>query len=139
MDPATPLYMKALQLALAGATGTLARWGVYAGCDWAKGKWDFSLPLATLTVNVVGSFLFGLIWAACDRGQLSMHTRWLLLGGFMGAFTTFSSFAFDTGDLIAKQQYLGAAANVMANNVLGIGAFFVGLWAATLLPHSSAS
>ena len=133
----TPLYLKALQLAAAGAAGTFARWGVYAACDWAKDKWGFELPIATLTVNIVGSFLFGLVWAMCDRGHMSPHTRWLLLGGFMGAFTTFSSFAFDTGELIARQQYLGAAANLLANNVLGIGAFFVGLWAAAQIPRAA--
>jgi CrcB protein len=125
--PETPLYLKAIQLALAGAAGTLARWGVYAGGEWAKGKWEFNLPVATLAVNVVGSFLFGVIWAACDRGQMNAHTRWLVLAGFMGAFTTFSSFAFDTGELIRQEHYFLAAANVLANNVLGIGAFFLGL------------
>ncbi len=139
-EPLTPFYIKALQLAAAGAAGTLARWGVYEGCARlvAREGWNLPpLPIATLTVNIVGSFLFGLVWAACDRGQMSVHARWLLLGGFMGAFTTFSSFAFDTGDLIARQNYLGAAANVGANNVLGIGAFFAGLWAATLIPRAA--
>jgi CrcB protein len=136
-EPLTPLYLKALQLALAGAAGTLARWGVYSACEqWLKAT-GWHLPAATLTVNIVGSFLFGLVWAMWDRGQISMHTRWLLLGGFMGAFTTFSSFAFDTGDFIARGQYLNAAVNVLANNVLGIGAFFVGLWMATAIPKAA--
>jgi CrcB protein len=136
-DPQTPLYLKALQLALAGAAGTLARWGVYSACEkWlSKGGWH--LPAATLSVNIIGSFLFGLVWAVCDRGQITPHTRAILLGGFMGAFTTFSSFAFDTGELIARQNYIGAAGNILANNVLGIGAFFFGLWAATLLPRTA--
>ncbi|HMN42891.1 MAG TPA: CrcB family protein [Phycisphaerales bacterium] len=136
MDAATPVYVKAAQLALAGAAGTLARWGVYEGCARWLERTGWQLPAATLAVNIAGSFLFGLVWAACDRGQMSMHTRAILLGGFMGAFTTFSSFAFDTGELLARQNYLGAAANVLANTVLGIGAFFVGLWVASLLPRA---
>ncbi len=123
-----PILVKAGQLALAGAAGTLARWGVYAGCERWLEKTGWHLPAATLTVNIVGSFLFGLVWELWKHDQLSMQTRTIVLGGFMGAFTTFSSFAFDTGDLIARQQYVGAAMNVAANNVLGIGAFFLGLW-----------
>ncbi len=141
LTPLTPLYLKTIQLAVAGAAGTLARWGVYEACGKlvAHEGWKLpALPLATLSVNVVGSFLFGLIWALCDRGQLSTQTRAILLGGFMGAFTTFSSFAFDTGDLIARQNYLGAAGNVLANNVLGIGAFFLGIATASIMiPRAS--
>ena len=122
------LLTRLLLLCLAGSAGTLARYGVYEAC--ARSPMS-KVPAATLIVNIVGSFLFGLIWAMWDQGRLSMQMRIVLLGGFMGAFTTFSSFAFDTGDLIARQQYLAAAMNVLANNVLGIGAFFVGLWAAT--------
>lgn len=132
----SPVYVTALQLALAGAAGTLARWGVYEGCRAWLERTGWHLPAATLTVNVVGSFLFGLVWSLWDRDHMSMQTRVLLLGGFMGAFTTFSSFAFDTGELIARQQYAAAAANVAANNVLGIGAFFLGLWAGSLAPRS---
>ncbi len=130
------LPIRLLLLALAGAAGTLARWGVYEGAAKWLSKTGWHVPAATLTVNVVGSFLFGLVWAMWDQGRMSMQTRVILLSGFMGAFTTFSSFAFDTGDYIARGNYFGAAANVLANNVLGIGAFFVGLWVATLFPRA---
>lgn len=131
------LALRLALIALAGAAGTLARYGVYETSAKLLHRTPWHVPLATLTVNIVGSFLFGLVWALWDRGQMSMLTRTLLLGGFMGAFTTFSSFAFDTGDLIARGNSLGAAVNVLANNVLGIGAFFVGLWVATLLPRAA--
>jgi CrcB protein len=131
------LLLRLLLLCLAGSAGTLARYGVYEGCGRLLARTGWQLPAATLIVNIVGSFLFGLVWAMWDQQRMSMQTRVVLLGGFMGAFTTFSSFAFDTGDLIARGQYVGAAANVLANNVLGIGAFFVGLWVATLLPRSA--
>lgn len=132
-----PVYLTALHLGLAGAAGTLARWGVYEGCRAGLEKTGWHLPAATLVVNVVGSFLFGLVWALWDRNHVSMHTRIVLLGGFMGAFTTFSSFAFDTGELIARQQYGAAAANVAANNVLGIAAFFLGIWVASIVPKAA--
>lgn len=122
------LALRLALIALAGAAGTLARYGVYETSAKLLHRTPWHVPLATLTVNVAGSFLFGLVWALWDRGQVSMQMRILLLGGFMGAFTTFSSFAFDTGDLIARGNYVGAMINVLANNVLAIGAFFVGLW-----------
>lgn len=128
LTPGLSLPLRLALIAGAGALGTLARYGVYESSARLLSRTGWHVPLATLTVNIIGSFLFGLIWAMWDRGQVSMLTRTLLLGGFMGAFTTFSSFAFDTGDLIARGNYVGAAANVLANNVLGIGAFFVGLW-----------
>lgn len=122
------LALRLLLIALAGAAGTLARYGIYETSAKFLHRTGWHVPLATLAVNILGSFLFGLVWALWDRGQMSMLTRTLLLGGFMGAFTTFSSFAFDTGDLMARGNYLGASINVLANNVLGIGALFVGLW-----------
>lgn len=127
------LTMNLLLLSLAGAAGTLARYGVYESCGKLVSRPGWPLPVATLTVNILGSFLFGLIFTLAEQGKLSQNTRWLLLAGFMGAFTTFSSFAFDTGDLITRHQYLAAAANILANNILGITAFFVGLWLAAKL------
>ena len=127
------LPTRLLLLSLAGAAGTLARYGVYEFCTKLVSRTGWQLPIATLTVNILGSFLFGLIWAMWDQQRLSTSTRIILLSGFMGAFTTFSSFAFDTGDLIARHNYPGAAANILANNILGIAAFFVGLWLAAKL------
>ncbi len=127
------LPTRLLLLSLAGAAGTLARFGVYESCAKFFSRTGWHLPIATLTVNILGSFLFGLIWAMWDQQKLSASTRIILLSGFMGAFTTFSSFAFDTGDLIARQNYSGAAANILANNILGITAFFIGLWVCAML------
>ena len=74
-------------LALAGAMGTLARYGAS----------ELANRLATFTVNVVGSFLFGFIWhLAAVRLLIPDHVRIILLVGFMGSFTTFSSLMFDS-------------------------------------------
>lgn len=114
-------------LALAGAAGTLARAGVYAVCQ--RTPID-QLPAATLIVNVVGSFLFGVIWPLAEReaGPVSPNLRWLALAGFMGAFTTFSTFAFETGRYLQDGRPGAAALNLLANNLLGIGAFLSGWW-----------
>lgn len=119
-----PLFPKLLWLALAGSAGTLARWGLQGMVQRATGS---AFPWGTLAVNVAGCFLFGCVWSlAEERMLLSAETRILLLVGFMGAFTTFSSFAFETGALLRDAQYARAAANVALQNLLGIVALFAG-------------
>ncbi|MCB2228421.1 MAG: fluoride efflux transporter CrcB [Desulfarculaceae bacterium] len=117
---------KLLWIALAGSLGTLARYGL-GGLMQRLLPWPF--PWGTLTVNLVGSFLFGLVWAlAAERSIISAEARIIVLGGFMGAFTTFSTFMFETGELLRDSQYMLAAGNLVLQNVAGIIAVFAG-WA----------
>ncbi len=119
-------------LALAGAAGTLARYGL-AGLShrlaiWAQLPGAPHFPFGTLTVNLAGCFLFGLVWTlAVDRAAFNAQTKLLLLTGFMGAFTTFSTFAFETGELMGQGRLLHAAINLAAQNLLGIAAVIVGM------------
>ena len=81
-------------LALAGALGTLARYGASELANRLAGG---HYPLGTFTVNVLGSFLFGFIWhLAAVRLLIPDQLRIILLVGFMGSFTTFSSLMFDS-------------------------------------------
>jgi CrcB protein len=119
-------------LGIAGALGALSRYGLsglvqsYAGARFAWG---------TLVVNALGCFLFGLIWmlAAEERTLISAQTRFLVLTGFMGAFTTFSTFAFETTRYLNDSQWALAAANVIGQNVLGLVCVFIGMAAGRLL------
>lgn len=118
-------------LAVVGAIGTLARWGLSGLVQ----RWTESgFPWGTLAVNLIGCFLFGVIWAlAEERMIISGQTRVILLSGFMGAFTTFSSYAFETSALMGDGEWLLAFANVAANNVIGIPLVFLGLALGRLL------
>lgn len=118
------MLQQAVLVAVFGALGSLARYAVYLVAQ--RLPWE-NLPLATLTVNVVGSFLFGMAWSLAEQGRLSPQTRLLLLTGFMGAFTTFSTFSFETGQMLRDSQWSAAAINIVANNLLGIGALLLGL------------
>jgi fluoride exporter len=112
-------------LAGAGALGTLARYGVAGVVQRALGG---AFPWGTLVVNAVGCLLFGLVWAlAEERMVISGETRAILLVGFMGAFTTFSTFAFETSAMLRDAEWSFALANVLSQNVLGIVCFFAGL------------
>lgn len=115
----------AVAIALAGAAGALARWGLTAGMHrWIPGVF----PIGTLTVNVLGCFLFGcLAPLLADRAQVPLVLRTAVLTGFLGAFTTFSAFSFDSLELMRSGHTLKAVANVALSLVLAILAMALGL------------
>lgn len=118
------MLRRVLLLAFAGALGSLARYGLGGLVQRA---FDGGFPLGTLAVNVAGCLLFGIIWTlAEERLLISGETRLILLIGFMGAFTTFSSYAFETSAMLRDAEWSLAVANILAQNVLGITSFFVG-------------
>jgi fluoride exporter len=116
---------KLLALCIAGALGTLARYGLQGLVQrWTGG----SFPWGTLAVNALGCLAFGVVWSvASERQLIGPQTRTLLLVGFMGAFTTFSSFVFETAQLGRGGQWLLAGANVGLELMLGAVALFAGI------------
>ena len=119
------MWTKFALIAAAGAAGTLARYGMTVAVQRAAGA---GFPWGTLAVNVAGCLLFGLVWGVAEsRLPASGETRTILLVGFMGAFTTFSTFAFETGQMLHDARYLLAAGYVAASNVTGIAALIGGM------------
>lgn len=111
-------------LALAGALGTLARYGLAGFVHRANGA---SFPWGTVIVNLTGCFLAGLIWKLFEtRWPVSGETRALVLIGFMGAFTTFSALILETGELLRAAEWMHAAVNIAMQNGLGFVALFAG-------------
>lgn len=120
-----------LLLALAGALGTLARFGLAATSHRLIGT---GFPWGTLAVNVLGCFVFGLIWAVAEsRVPLGPQARLIVFVGFLGAFTTFSTFAFESTQLMQERQWVTMLGHFAAHNVLGVaavvGGFSLGRWA----------
>ncbi len=135
------MLLKLLLLATAGGAGTLARFGLQTAVD----RWLFPAtrvvhadagpaPIASLpfpwgvvAVNALGCLAFGLIFGFTDaRTNLSPTTRLILLTGFLGAFTTFSTFAHDTVHL-ARGGSLGmAVAHLALQNLAGVTLAAVG-------------
>jgi CrcB protein len=90
-----------------------------------------SLPLGTALVNILGCFLFGFIVTLIDeRMALPPGIKPYVLTGFMGAFTTFSTYAFETASLIRYSQWLLAIANVLGQTLLGLVFLFAGIFLA---------
>jgi fluoride exporter len=121
---------KLLWIGLAGALGTTARY-LLGGMVQRLGGAAF--PWGTLVVNMLGSFLFGVIWSLAEgRLLISVETRIIILAGFMGAFTTFSTFMFETGALLREAQWGLAALNLLGQNIMGLVCLFLGLAAGRL-------
>ncbi|MDR0328699.1 MAG: fluoride efflux transporter CrcB [Planctomycetaceae bacterium] len=112
-------------LSLAGALGTLARYGVGIVSVAAFGN---AYPYGTFLVNVIGSFLFGLL---AGLPQMSREWQIILMTGFLGGFTTFSAFAFENFQLLGQHRYFAFAVHVAGQNVLGIVAVLTGFSLAT--------
>ncbi|GBD36306.1 Putative fluoride ion transporter CrcB [bacterium HR36] len=113
-----PTIEKVLWLATAGSLGTLARWAL---SGLVHRYWNGSFPSGTMTVNVMGCFLFGIIWQlGQQRLVLRTDVRFIVLAGFMGAFTTFSTFVFETDNLLRTGQWWYAAGNLFGQIILGL-------------------
>jgi CrcB protein len=114
-----------LGLAVAGAVGTLARYIMSGAVQRICGA-DF--PFGTLAVNVLGCFLFGLGWGAAEhRWLITPQARLMLFTGFMGAFTTFSTYAFETQALVRQSEWILAGANAFGQLALGLALMVVGI------------
>lgn len=88
----------------------------------------YGFPLGTLTVNVLGSFLIGLLAGYfAFRTGMDQHLRLFLTTGVLGGFTTFSAFSLDAALLIERHSYALAAAYVAGSVALAIGGLFLGL------------
>jgi fluoride exporter len=113
-----------LWLIAAGASGTLAR---VALSTWVQRQTTSGLPFGTAAVNLLGCFLFGLVFALASRHAQADTLRLVLLGGFMGAFTTFSSYMFDTLRLLQEGRTLAALLNLGLQNGLGLAGLMLGI------------
>ncbi len=115
---------KLFAIALAGAMGTLTRYGL---SGWAQRMVAGEFPWGTLAVNLVGSLLAGVFWGMAEkRISFSVEMRTIVLVGFMGGFTTFSAFMLETTELMRTSQWGWVAGNLVLQNVGGLACFFLG-------------
>ena len=115
--------MKFLLVFVGGGLGAMARYFVTTNLAGKLGNF----PIGTMTVNILGSFLMGVV-VGIIAGRASLeNVRLLLAAGFLGGFTTFSSFSAETLTLIQGGQIFSAAANILVSVIAGLAACYFGL------------
>ena len=116
---------RVLLVGAGGFAGSILR---YALSGLVQGAARESLfPWGTLAVNALGCLAIGILTELAEaRGAFGVETRLLLVTGFLGGFTTFSAFGYETLYLLRDAERLLAAANVLASVVLGIAAVQLG-------------
>lgn len=125
-----PALKKTLIVMLGGSLGAASRYGISL---LAAKAWGSHFPWGTLVVNLLGCFLIGLIFALADRIRLlTPDTRLLLITGYLGALTTFSSFALETINAGRAGMTLLPLTNILVNNIGGLALTFVGMWLGSL-------
>lgn len=117
--------MQLIAIAAGGAIGALLRYWVSSGVHIVAGR---SFPYGTLTVNVLGSLLIGLLYVIFnERFELAAPWRALLMVGVLGAFTTFSTFSLETLELLEQGEVVKALLNVFLNVGLCVLAAWIGV------------
>jgi len=114
-----------LIVGLGGFLGACARYWVSA---WAAEKWGASFPYGTLLINLTGSFVLRLFLAATtERVLIDPRWRLLLAIGFLGAYTTFSTYTYESVQLLLTGNWGSGMANLMSSTLLGLLASVLGI------------
>lgn len=125
------MLTKILYLCLGGAAGTVSRYWLAGLAQRLAGG---SFPLGTFAVNMFGCLLFGAVWGFFENRLLpGSEVRLLVLTGFMGAFTTFSTYMFETAELVKHHQMALMILNVVGQSTLGLLLVFAGIALGRLL------
>jgi CrcB protein len=114
-----------MTIAIGGAAGAVARYALDA---WVSSRTSPEFPFGTLLVNLAGSFALGLLFAlTVERAVLPPDLRAPAMIGFLGAFTTFSTWMLESWRLVESGAYLAATLNLGGSVLLGMVAVILGM------------
>jgi len=120
-----PNLEKILLISAGAVFGANARYWIG---DWAAQKWGAAFPYGTVLINITGSLLIGLfLTVATERFMVDPRLRLLIVVGFLGAYTTFSTYSFESFNLFYRGQWLLGILNAFGSTVVGILAVGVGV------------
>ncbi len=111
-------------IGIGGFMGAVTRYGVAV---WIGQRWGRSFPLGTFVINITGSMVIGFLMPLLtERFLVNPQWRLFLAVGFLGAYTTFSTFEYETGALVKDGEWLIAGLNVILSVVIGFVALKLG-------------
>lgn len=117
-----------------GVGGFLGANTRYVIGGWLTRHWGTEFPWGTFVINVSGSFLLGLLMAALSTRPLaSANYRLFFAVGFLGAYTTFSTFSYESLRLAQDQNFIPALVNIFGSVLLGLLGVIAGLWCGRFL------
>ena len=125
------MWFKLILLIVGGAIGTVCRFLVSSLVHSRLGD---SFAWGTLVVNLSGCLLIGFLWSlSSEKNILSPTTKLFFMVGFLGAFTTFSTYALESINFLREKEILLMVGNIFLNNVAGFMMVIAGIWCARLL------
>lgn len=110
-------------VALFGAIGSLGR---YSLIQYSPKIIFLNFPIGTLLVNLIGSFLIGVVSSIFDKNLITNEIRTYLVFGFLGGFTTFSAFTYEFFNFLKNSEYLNAFLYIFLSVFLGLALFILG-------------
>jgi len=120
-----PNLEKILLISTGAILGANARYWIG---DWIAQKWGAAFPYGTLVINLTGSLLIGLfVSLATERFLIDPRWRLLLVVGFLGAYTTFSTYTLESFNLLERGQWLLGLTNALGSVLAGLLAVGLGL------------
>ena len=119
-----------LMIAIGGSAGALTRYLVSA---FINNLVSSSFPAGTLFLNVTGSFIIGFLFQIYQSVLVSDEVKMLVTVGFLGSYTTFSTYSLETLNLLLTNQYKSAVINVAVSNVLAVSMSLLGIAAARIM------
>jgi len=122
--------MKFLYLALGGSIGAIIR---YLVSLFSIRYLAWGLPMGTLLVNLIGSFLIGFAFVFLGRDQIALNLKIFLFIGIFGSFTTFSTYMFESYEMFKAGAAKLAVFYILLSNILGLVMVFLGFYLGQLI------
>jgi fluoride exporter len=118
--------MNLIWIIIGGSIGALLRYGTTLMCTRVFGT---SFPVGTLVVNLTGCFLIGAVMGLAERGSfVTPAFRLFFVTGFLGALTTFSTYAWESMSAFRSESIGTALFNIIINNIAGFALVLAGIW-----------
>ncbi len=117
---------KIILIFIGGGLGSTAR---YYLSDFLQKFANIIFPIGTLGVNALGGLIIGIIWAFVEITGVPRSIRFFLITGFLGGFTTFSTYSLETMQLLRDKEYFYLGSNILLNNAFAIIGTIVGFLA----------